>query len=398
MRVLTSSGTIKSTLDRHNGVGPGFDLLRLGLAAAIFYCHAKWAAAGLPSTAASAHLVSANPAGAYVGFKRPLYVALVPMFFALSGFLVLGSAFRLRDVRPFLVFRSLRIFPALSVEVLLSAFILGPLFTSLAAFRYFTDPEFARYFGNIFGFVTFLLPGVFDRNPIPHIVNINLWTLPAEFYCYLLTTLGMVTGVIYNRKLLTGAFVVVTIVFLAMSLGWGFGVTGATYPTPVVTYYFFVGCLFYLWRDRIPCGVVWLVPVAALTYGLLLFQSTVFIAPLLLTYMTVLIGTMRLPRPALIRKGDYSYGIYLYGFPITQAVLASFPALRGHGWEVVLIAGAITTAFAVTSWHLIERPTLGLKRHFARAPAPAGARATASFAASNALSRPEAASVRQPRP
>jgi peptidoglycan/LPS O-acetylase OafA/YrhL len=372
MNVFGCSETIGSTLDRYRGIGPGFDLLRLLLAAAIFFGHAKWVAGTMPIAVEPLTAASVDhPAGAFVGWKRPFYVSLVPMFFALSGFLVIGSAFRLRQVGQFLLFRSLRIFPALSVEVTLSALILGPAFTTYALYEYFTDPDFFRYFGNIIGIVTFVLPGVFADSPVRHVVNMNLWTLPAEFYCYLLTAIGMATGLIYNRKLMTGAFVIVTLVFLALSLLYGFAITPANYPTSVVTYYFFVGCIFYHWKDRIPCSYGWFLAIGALTYVLLLFRSTVFIAPLFLTYVTVFIGTMKLPRIALLRKGDYSYGIYLYGFPITQAVVAAFPGLLGDGWSVVLLAGAITAFFAAASWHLIERPMLDLKKQISRKPVAA---------------------------
>ena len=58
---------------------------------------------------------------------------------------------------------------------------------------------------------------------------------------------------------------------------------------------------------------------------------------------------------------DYSYGIYLYGYPIIQALVACIPELRGHGALVFVLAAACTMAFAAMSWHLIERRALALK-------------------------------------
>jgi peptidoglycan/LPS O-acetylase OafA/YrhL len=48
-------------------------------------------------------------------------------------------------------------------------------------------------------------------------------------------------------------------------------------------------------------------------------------------YIVVFVGMLPLPRIYLLQTGDYSYGIYLYGFPIAQALLAVSPSLRGHG-------------------------------------------------------------------
>jgi peptidoglycan/LPS O-acetylase OafA/YrhL len=138
----------------------------------------------------------------------------VPAFFALSGFLVTGSALRLRATVPFLTFRVLRILPALLVEVTLSAIVLGALFTRLPLSTYFSDPQFFRYFGNIVGLITFHLPGVFEANHVSTI-NANLWTLPAEFDCYFITAMLMFSGLAYNRLALTAIMVVVTAVLIA---------------------------------------------------------------------------------------------------------------------------------------------------------------------------------------
>lgn len=132
----------------------------------------------------------------------------------------------------------------------------------------------------------------------------------------------------------------------------------------VVVYYFFVGCAFYHWRDYIPVywGYFWLACLVA-TIALATPRGA-FVAPVFLTYVTVMFGTLSAPRLPLLQSGDYSYGIYLYGFPILQALVAAFPSLTTNAWWLAVVGGVITTLFAVTSWHLIEFPVLSLKRHF----------------------------------
>ena len=61
------------------------------------------------------------------------------MFFCLSGFLVAGSLERCRTPISFAGLRIFRIFPALVVEVLLSALILGPLLTHYSLKMYFMN-------------------------------------------------------------------------------------------------------------------------------------------------------------------------------------------------------------------------------------------------------------------
>ena len=286
------------------------------------------------------------------------------MFFALSGFLVAGSAFRLRSVKQFMLFRLLRIVPALSVEVVLSAILLGPLLTSIALSDYLTSFGFYRYFGNIFGFVTFRLPGVFENNPVPSIVNINLWTLPAEFYCYLITAILMISQLFFSRFIFTVMFSIISVIVVILSLSVGFGITLTTAPAHVLTYYFFTGCLFYHWKDDIPANIYLFLIIGVITYFLLMFRSTVYIAPIFLTYITVSIGAMNVPTPQFLKKNDYSYGMYLYGFPISQALIVVFPSLIGKGGIVVILTVILATLFAALSWTFVEKPTLQLKSKF----------------------------------
>ena len=77
------------------------------------------------------------------------------------------------------------------------------------------------------------------------------------------------------------------------------------------------------------------------------------------TYMTVYLGLKNPKRNKIMLSGDYSYGIFLYGFAMQQAI-ASFPALREWYWNL-LIAIPVLTTIAVSSWWCIEKPALGLR-------------------------------------
>ena len=115
---------------------------------------------------------------------RPPLASILGMFFALSGFLVAGSLERCRTLISFAGLRIMRIFPALVVEVLLSAFVLGPLLTRASPAEYVGDVQFRHYLLNILGLVHYTLPGLFVDNPLPRIVNGQLWTVPYELVCY----------------------------------------------------------------------------------------------------------------------------------------------------------------------------------------------------------------------
>jgi peptidoglycan/LPS O-acetylase OafA/YrhL len=353
-------GSLQDVLAKHRGLGPGFDLIRIGLALAILYGHCFFiAGSSSMSGAPGGPGVPAPWAPRLFSGQYYFRLMLVPMFFALSGFLVTGSAFRTKSVRVFLVFRVLRILPALFTEVCLSAILLGPLLTVVPLSKYFSDPRLFAYFGNIVGRVRFELPGLFLNNPVVGIVNTNLWTLPPEFYCYLFIALMIVSGLLFHRTLFSIIFAIATVSLLTLdSLSFPMGGIATS-----LIYYFFVGCFFFHWREHIPFSLVAFALSVFAAYALFAFRLY-YAGAFFVTYIIVFLGLVNFPKIRFIQSGDYSYGVYLYGFPIAQALVASMPVLRGHGWWVLLAATPITVAFAALSWHTIERPTLALKRYF----------------------------------
>ena len=136
------SPNVGQVLDRNQGLGPGFDFLRLSLASGVMLWHSAQFTIG-----ESAYFIEPSASLNILAFM------FVPIFFALSGFLVMGSLMRLRELYPFIAFRALQIFPALIVEVSLSALVLGPIVTEYALTEYFSDWKFWKYFGSLIGFV-----------------------------------------------------------------------------------------------------------------------------------------------------------------------------------------------------------------------------------------------------
>lgn len=361
-KLIFESKTIESLLDANRGIGPGFDHLRLALALLIFNVHAS---AVINGRSAQAEVIvtaqSNSPTAGWDNWRAPIYIMFVPMFFALSGFLVSGSALRLRDLRRFIGARMLRIIPALFIEVCLSAVAIGPIFTTLTLSDYFLNQQFFSYFGNIVGHIQYELPGVFLNNPIPRIVNNSLWTLPVEFYCYIFMTTAMISGLIYDKRLFLVFFVVATIATTAMNYRYEWSSHRGNYTLIIILYYFLCGCIFYLYRNVIKISFIYVLIAVVLAYALIYTKSLALIAPLFLTYVTIGIGMLRLPKIPVVSVGDYSYGVYLYGFPISQSVIALLPAIKSSPLLFKATAIGITFGFAYISWNVIEKKALLLK-------------------------------------
>ena len=64
-----------------------------------------------------------------------------------------------------------------------------------------------------------------------------------------------------------------------------------------------------------------------------------------------------------LSRGDYSYGIYLYGYPLQQAMIQTMPGLDNRAAFFALSVAA-ASAMAIFSWHVIEKPVLRLRRKF----------------------------------
>ncbi len=188
---MATKHTIRDEMRSGGPATTGFDYLRIGLATAVLAWHSIILSTG--STPLDRALWS--------GPFRFLPAAILPMFFALSGFLVSASLERTR-LHQFLTLRVLRIVPALAVVVVLSALILGPAFTTLPLRQYFTSPEFGGFFLNIVALVHVTLPGVFEHNPDPRLIASQLWTIPFEFECYFALAILSLLNLLRDRRAL----------------------------------------------------------------------------------------------------------------------------------------------------------------------------------------------------
>ncbi|TYL92049.1 acyltransferase [Bradyrhizobium rifense] len=344
--------TAADILRINGGAGPGFDALRLLLSVWVFTFHAMFICDGPDAAEAFA----SDPIHGV--FVKPV----LPMFFIVSGYLVTGSAVRTRGVSIFLLFRALRILPALIVEIALSALILGPWLTVKTSSEYFSDPLFIRYFLNIIGSVQFFLPGLFLQNPVPGAVNLNLWTLRPEFFCYLFIASMIATKAIFSRKLCTLA-ALATILLTALYMlrgGQLYNFVGVPDWKMLIGSFVF-GCCAFHWNNRLIMSggnavIAFLVASVAAMYS-----SLIVVGLLALTYLVIFAGTRKVRLPALLRGGDYSYGIYLFGFPIQQTLVCLLPTEYRHGSVVLMLGLPLTLAFAMFSWNFVEKPASQLK-------------------------------------
>ena len=331
----------------------GFDFLRIILAAMVLIDH-SWTIAEGEQAGADFW----NQAWAF-----PLRFVL-PAFFSLSGFLVSGSMERCRTLLNFLMLRGIRIYPALAIEVILSAFIIGPWVTTLPLRQYFTNKEFLIYLLNVTGDIHYKLPGVFHGNPKPDIVNWQLWTVPWELVCYTTLAVIIVIGVKKHRWLIGPAVLIGLVAAISRNLQahghlvilvgnvWGFD----------LVLYFLVGVGFFLYRNHIPRnGLLAALSLVIAWAAIALVPGGQYLALIPLVYVTMFLGTCnpgwRLP----FGIADCSYGVYLYGYVIQQLIANRLPWSH-KGLLNLALAFPLSVVAGMLSWHFLEKPIMNAAR------------------------------------
>jgi peptidoglycan/LPS O-acetylase OafA/YrhL len=299
-------------------------------------------------------------------------------FFGISGYLIAKSGMS-ADVVQFLWRRTLRIFPAYWLVLLVAAFLVGPVIWVLdgnqfvdyftfgvnGPFHYFTANWTLRI--GTYGIQDLLIETTpYGQSIGGSAFNGSLWTLYYEWQCYLIIAALVAFGVLKNARIivpmLTLFFFVLQVLAITdwasvpavipvladpylISLGFTFllGSTLAVYSREVI------------YDDRL--GIL-----AGLALALSLRYGGFSTIGTVAGVYFVMYLAARLPRQLhwIGKKNDYSYGVYIYGF-LVQQVLAYFGV---HEWGLVpyiLIAFVISFGCAWLSWHAVEKQAMLLK-------------------------------------
>jgi peptidoglycan/LPS O-acetylase OafA/YrhL len=298
----------------------------------------------------------------------------VCVFFLISGYLIPASLDR-GSLARFASKRGLRIMPGLVAAVLICAFILGPLVTTLALPDYLAATGTWKFLGNmVFLPVGFALPGVFESNPTFE-VNGSLWSLRYEVACYVMVPL---TFAFLRWRLAAVAACWLASLMLAELID----VTrGSIYHHAGLFFtlfrYFGSGMLLYLLADRVPMRASW--AWAGCAASVLSVPTPLFGA------VTATLGAYALiyfahHAPSGLRhltaRGDISYGVYVYAFPIQQLLVPLSLSVAASG---AVAAWLVNTALALplavlagaASWLWVEKPFMALGRGRTGRPQPA---------------------------
>jgi peptidoglycan/LPS O-acetylase OafA/YrhL len=308
----------------------------------------------------------------------------VKSFFILSGFLLAHALRNHHSLPRFAVRRIFRIMPAFWVCLLVTSFVMVPVLARLLApFPISYWESLTMGDRNALTFVAnnaFLhiqqwkiLP-LFAENKVPLIINGSLWTLPCEALCYLLLGLSALVGLVKRRRAALLGFALLYLPFviaifqpiprlpgrsaLPTILNWSIHPTGhgllLAFVAGVAAHSVTGGKPFW---NRTHFS-------AALLALLLSFWLGGFalLWPFVLPYLLLSLA-YRLPFQSVGKFGDFSYGTYLYAFPIQQC-LYTFNVNQAGFVIYFATAAVLSVACGALSWHLVERPAIKFGARF----------------------------------
>lgn len=354
--------TIEPDMDSESKIAErnknNFNVLRVIAASLVVLSHGYELPTGLAQHDWAFHLTG-----------RALSWYAVNLFFVISGYLIFVSWERNPSPLSFFWARFVRIVPGLFVMLVTTVLVLGAGFSTLPFSQFIVDDRTLRYLLGCLSIIAvrYELPGVFVENPI-EAVNGSLWTLRYEVFCYVCVAAIGMTGLLRvpSRRIwfLVACILTNSLALIVLDIRGihpSEGKLAMVYELARLTLCFQLGGLYSDLRHRLPLKFIL---VAGLLAVMIASVGTPLFAPV--ASITIAYAAMWL---AFVPDGkwiawtrsapDYSYGIYIYAFPIQQALIAAMPAITPLG--TFALGFCITLIPAALSWHLVERPALTRK-------------------------------------
>ena len=354
--------TLNDIYDRKNN---SFDDMRFVLASLVLFVHSYALLYG-ESGAKDFFVKMTN-------YQLGLSTIAVYGFFILSGFFMIQSLESNSSFLKYTKNRVLRIIPAFWMSLGLFSFLIIPMIShqiDIFSFNKGSSLEFFIKAGtfHIFGYA-WNITGAFPNNPMMDAINGSMWTLKHEIALYFI--LPLIVWLTYaKRNLLLIVFSVFFLLAL-LNITTGFNLftipccrawvfASNEYPFFIVfASYFFAGVIFYKFKDYILISKRFFLLFVFLFILSMFLGNMKIITLISLPYIILYFGSVYRKKIFSI-KGDYSYGMYIYAFPIQQ-ILVHFYKNDINAIQLFMMSFIITLFVSILSWHFFEKKILKMK-------------------------------------
>ncbi|MFC0483718.1 acyltransferase family protein [Pseudarthrobacter scleromae] len=281
-------------------------------------------------------------------------------FFAISGYLITQSRFR-SDLKSYSIRRALRILPGYWACLFFTAVIASGLaglvrggWSAIEAAKFIGwNAVMVKAGGSDIGST---LAGL----PYSGAWNGSLWTLRFEVLCYIVVGVALLVSFVrQQRAVFPAAFAGATAGSLAVHAA---DIGGIPADLALLVPFFLAGATIHAYADKIPCNNAMAFAACGALLVVLAVGQGKSLSALPVAYLLLWLGLV-IPKPlaALCKTDDFSYGTYLYAFPMQQWLVIGGAAQFGPTAFIVFSILA-TAPFAVLSWFLVERPANNLFR------------------------------------
>ncbi|MGZ8319581.1 MAG: acyltransferase family protein [Telluria sp.] len=346
--------TLGNAIDSHDN---GFNLVRLACALLVVVYHAFQLNLVAPRP---------DPLTALVAPNADLGVIAVGIFFIISGMFITQSWMRDPHLLRFALRRAARIVPGLFACMLVTV-IPAVIFFSDAGWQGLLSSAPWRYiFGNtvLHGLVYNIPPSELS---IPGVLggqypNGPLWTLYWEGRMYVMVALIGLSAALPMRSWMRGAAI-----FLLLAANLFPSVLSGYIWEVRMWSLFLVGMLLQTLAPNLRIGIRHVACAFALIA--LNWTRSAALTPSALTWFGIALamgavamwlGTARVERFAHLRRHDYSYGVYIYHWPVLLMLRAALPPMDAPA--LLAVSLLVILPLAMLSWHLVEAPAMAAVR------------------------------------
>ncbi|HXS37297.1 MAG TPA: acyltransferase [Flavipsychrobacter sp.] len=338
-----------------------FDFLRLVFATLVLITH-SYALSGYAENDFLARLTSGQLNCSSLGVKG---------FFVISGFLIFQSVLRSKNLGDYFIKRILRIYPAYIVVTII-AILLGAVISHLSPSLYFRDHSVWSYLGNnlaMFLPLHYQIDNVFSTNPYKYAINGSIWTIPYEFLFYIILAFAFILR--KNKRLLTILLLLGYVILFLLTIRYenhpDLYIPKDTFEVHLLAHFallFFGGAaLAAVNIHKLKLKTPLFILSCLLCIVFLITKTFYFTQFLILPLVIVFAGSYSTKGICGVNKkmGDFSYGIYLYGFIVQQTLMYYF---KFNHLQLMFVSIPVTFIFGALSWFIVEKRALELKKYF----------------------------------